>query len=172
MKEQLELQNKKLAEESSYAKGLASAAAAELKALSEEVTRLMSHNERLAADLAATHKSAVTPRGKTGNLRNGRRENLIKRKELDSSLMELKRELIMSKEREVSFEAALVEKVQREAALQRTVEESKQREAYLENELANMWVLVAKLRSSQGANSGLSDSVSETQQIDHFGTRV
>lgn len=170
MTKQLELRNKKLAEESSYAKGLASAAAVELKALSEEVARLMNQNERLAADLAASDKSSVTPRGKTGNLRNGRKESLIKRKEQDSSLMELKRELSMIKEREVSFEAALVEKVQREAELQRTVEESKQREAYLENELANMWVLVAKLRRSQGANSDISDSVSETQQINHFGT--
>ncbi|EOA22783.1 hypothetical protein CARUB_v10003499mg [Capsella rubella] len=164
LKEQLELRNKKLAEESSYAKGLASAAAVELKALSEEVARLMNHNQRLAADLAAVHNSSVTPRGKIGNQRNGRREKFIKRKEQDSSLMELKRELSMCKEREVSFESALVEKVQREAELQRTVEESKEREAYLENELANMWVLVAKLRRSQGADD------SDMQQNDHIGT--
>lgn len=132
----------------------------------------MNRNERLAGDLAAAaHKSSPTPRGKTGNPRNGRKESpLVKRKEQqDSSLMELKRELSMIKEREVSFEAALVEKVQREAELQRTVEESKEREAYLENELANMWVLVAKLRRSQGDNSDI--SVSETrQQTGHFGT--
>ncbi|KAG7608354.1 Kinesin-like protein KIN-7L [Arabidopsis thaliana] len=170
LNEQLEIRNKKLAEESSYAKELASAAAIELKALSEEIARLMNHNERLAADLAAVQKSSVTtPRGKTGNLRNGRRESVSKRKEQENSLMELKRELTVSKEREVSFEAALIEKIQREAELQRTVEESKQREAYLENELANMWGLVAKLRSQGAANSGLSDSVSETR-IEHFGT--
>ncbi|CAL9229420.1 unnamed protein product [Arabidopsis halleri] len=163
LNEQLELRNKKLADESSYAKELASAAATELKALSEEIARLMNHNERLAADLTAVQKSSVTPRGKTGNLRNRRRESVTKRKEQDNSLMELKRELSMSKEREFSFEATLVEKIQREAELQRTVEESKQREAYLENELANMWGLVAKMRSQGAANSGLSDSVSETQ---------
>ncbi|KAL0874803.1 hypothetical protein Bca101_024508 [Brassica carinata] len=170
LKEELELRNQKLAEESSYAKELASAAAVELKALSDEVARLMNRNERLAADLAAAHKSSVTPRGgKTGNPRNGRKESpLVKRKEQDSSLMELKRELSMIKEREVSFEAALVEKVQREAELQRTIEESKEREAYLENELANMWVLVAKLRRSQGDNSDI--TVPETGQTDHFGT--
>ncbi|CAA7026841.1 unnamed protein product [Microthlaspi erraticum] len=171
LKEQLELQNKKLAEESSYAKELASAAAVELKALSEEVARLMNHNERLAADMtAAAHKTFVTPRGKTGSPRNGKRESLLKKKEQDSSMMELKRELSMIKEREVIFETVLVEKAQREAELQRTVEESKQREAYLENELANMWVLVAKLRKSQGAISVVSDSVSETQQIHHLET--
>uniref|UniRef100_A0A1J3EV15 Uncharacterized protein n=3 Tax=Noccaea caerulescens TaxID=107243 RepID=A0A1J3EV15_NOCCA len=170
LKEQVELQNKKLAEESSYAKELASAAAVELKALSEEVARLMNHNERLAADMAAAHKTSVTPRGKTGSPRNGKRESLLKKKGQDSSLMELKRELSTIKEREVIFETALVEKVQREAELLRTVEESKQREAYLENELANMWVLVAKLRKSQGAISVVSDSVSETQQTHHLET--
>lgn len=170
LKEELELRNQKLAEESSYAKELASAAAVELRALSEEVASLMNRNERLAGDLAAAaHKSSPTPRGKTGNPRNGRKESpLVKRKEQESSLMELKRELSVIKEREVSFEAALVEKVQREAELQRTVEESKEREAYLENELANMWVLVAKLRRSQGDNSDI--SVSETRKTGHFGT--
>ncbi|CAN8269430.1 unnamed protein product [Cochlearia groenlandica] len=57
-KKQLEHRNRKLAEESSYAKGLASAAAVELKALSEEVARLMNHNERLAAEIT-TKKSPV-----------------------------------------------------------------------------------------------------------------
>ncbi|KAF8109511.1 hypothetical protein N665_0095s0079 [Sinapis alba] len=171
-KEQLEHRNRKLAEESSYAKGLASAAAVELKALSEEVAKLMNHNERLAGELA-TLKSSIPQRGnKTGtttttNARNnGGRESLVKRQEQESSSMELKRELRMSKERERSYEAALVDRDQREAELERIVEESKQREAYLENELASMWVLVSKLRRSQGGDSEISDSVSETLQTD------
>ncbi|KAG7576909.1 P-loop containing nucleoside triphosphate hydrolase [Arabidopsis thaliana x Arabidopsis arenosa] len=168
-KEQLELRNRKLAEESSYAKGLASAAAVELKALSEEVAKLMYQNERLAAELA-TQKSPVAQRNKTGtttNVRNnGRRESLAKRQEHDSPSMELKREVRLSKERELSYEAALVEKDQREAELERILEETKQREAYLENELANMWVLVSKLRRSQGADSEISDSISETRQTE------
>ncbi|XP_010486886.1 PREDICTED: kinesin-like protein KIN-7K, chloroplastic isoform X2 [Camelina sativa] len=168
-KEQLELRNRKLAEESSYAKGLASAAAVELKALSEEVAKLMNQNERLAAELA-TQKSPVAQRNKTGtptNVRNnGRRESLVKRQEQETSSMELKRELRMSKERELSYEAALVERDEREAELERIVEETKQREAYLENELASMWVLVSKLRSSQGADSEISDSISETRQTE------
>ncbi|CAH8359926.1 unnamed protein product [Eruca vesicaria subsp. sativa] len=170
-KEQLEHRNRKLAEESSYAKGLASAAAVELKALSEEVAKLMNHNERQAAEIAAL-KSSVPQRGnKTGtttaNARNnGRRESLVKRQEQESSSMELKRELRMSKERERSYEAALVDRDQREAELERIVEESKQREAYLENELASMWVLVSKLRRSQEGGSEISDSVSETLQTD------
>ncbi|XVF75947.1 hypothetical protein PTKIN_Ptkin13bG0228200 [Pterospermum kingtungense] len=156
-KEQLELRNQKLAEESSYAKGLASAAAVELKALSEEVTKLMNHNERLTAELAAA-KSSPTQRSRTSTVRNGRRESLTKRNDQVGSPSDLKRELAMSKEREMSYQAALLERDQQEAELQRKVEESKQREAYLENELANMWVLVAKLKSSNGVDTLASDS--------------
>ncbi|XVF07408.1 hypothetical protein REPUB_Repub06bG0136200 [Reevesia pubescens] len=155
-KEQLELRNQKLAEESSYAKGLASAAAVELKALSEEVAKLMNHNERLAAELAAAKNSPTQRR--TSTLRNGRKESLTKRHDQVGSPSDLKRELAMSKERELSYEAALLEKDQREVELQRKVEESKQREAYLENELANMWVLVAKLKKSNGVEIVVSES--------------
>ncbi|KAA3464008.1 kinesin-related protein 4-like isoform X1 [Gossypium australe] len=155
-KEQLELRNQKLAEESSYAKGLASAAAVELKALSEEVTKLMNHNERLAAEMAAAKNSPTQRR--TSNLRNSRRESLTKRHDQLGSPSDLKKELAMSKERELSYEAALRERDHREAELQRRVEESKQREAYLENELANMWVLVAKLKKSNGVDTVVSES--------------
>ncbi|XP_012463125.2 kinesin-like protein KIN-7K, chloroplastic [Gossypium raimondii] len=155
-KEHLELRNQKLAEESSYAKGLASAAAVELKALSEEVTKLMNHNERLAAELAAAKNSPTQRR--TSTLRNSRRESLTKRHDQLGSPSDLKKELAMSKERELSYEAALIERDHREAELQRKVEESKQREAYLENELANMWVLVAKLKKSNGVDAVVSES--------------
>ncbi|PPD80650.1 hypothetical protein GOBAR_DD22437 [Gossypium barbadense] len=65
----LELRNHKLAEESSYASGLASVAAMELKELSEEVAKLMNHNERLMAELAATKNPPTQCR--TSTLRNG-----------------------------------------------------------------------------------------------------
>ncbi|VFQ74121.1 unnamed protein product [Cuscuta campestris] len=141
-KVQLELQNQKLAEESLYAKGLASAAAVELKALSEEVSKLMNQNERLSAELLAAQKGpSLTQR------RNGRRETVhVSRRSGQSGAP---RELSLSREREASYEAALAEKEHREAELLRMVEESKEREAYLENELANMWVKVARLKSSQ-----------------------
>jgi centromeric protein E len=167
-KEQLELRNQKLAEESSYAKGLASAAAVELKALSEEVAKLMNHNERLAAELAAS-KNSPAQRRNSPALRNGRRDNYNKRNDQGGQVSDIKRELAISREREVSYEAVLLEKDQREAELQRKVEESKQREAYLENELANMWVLVAKLKKSHGAETDLSESTRETQRVDGFG---
>ncbi|KAK9196543.1 hypothetical protein WN943_004672 [Citrus x changshan-huyou] len=159
-KEQLELRNQKLSEESSYAKGLASAAAVELKALSEEVAKLMNHKERLTAELAAA-KSSPTQR-RTSAVRNGRRDGQIKRQNQDGSSLDLKRELALSREREVSYEAALLEKDQQEVELQRKVEESKKREAYLENELANMWVLVAKLKKSHGADTDGSETTRET----------
>lgn len=164
LKEQLEVRNQKLAEESSYAKGLASAAAVELKALSEEVAKLMNHNEKLAAELAA-HKSSPTQRRNINSIRNGRRDGHVKQSAIPP---EVKRELALSRERELSYEAALAEKDQREAELQRKVEESKEREAYLENELANMWVLVAKLKKSQGTESDVSDSTKENQRIDGY----
>ncbi|KAK7336673.1 hypothetical protein VNO77_17219 [Canavalia gladiata] len=163
-KEQLEFRNQKLAEESSYAKGLASAAAVELKALSEEVAKLMNQNERLAAELAAS-KNSPTQRRTSGTIQNGRRESHVRHRRNDQgggSNSDIKRELALSKERELSYEAALSEKDQKEAELQRKVEESKQREAYLENELANMWVLVAKLKKSHGAETDVSGSTRES----------
>ncbi|KAI3823342.1 hypothetical protein L1987_04777 [Smallanthus sonchifolius] len=163
-KEQLESRNKKLAEESSYAKGLASAAAVELKALSEEVSKLMNHNETISAELAS-HKNS---RRSTGPTKNGRKDNAyFRQKEPSPTQSELKRELALSREREKSYEAMLSEKEQIESELQKTVEESKQRESYLENELANMWVLVAKLRKSQGTKPEDSES-SRGIRVDGF----
>lgn len=165
-KDQLEVRNQKLAEESSYAKGLASAAAVELKALSEEVAKLMNHNERLTAELAAS-KNSPTARRTSGTAQNGRREShgRVRRNDQGGSNSDTKRELTLSKERELSYETALLEKEQKEAELQRKIEESKQREAYLENELANMWVLVAKLKKSQGAETDVSGSTKESSQL-------
>ncbi|CAL0302512.1 unnamed protein product [Lupinus luteus] len=168
-KEQLELRNQKLAEESSYAKGLASAAAVELKALSEEVAKLMNHNERLAAELAAS-KNSPTQRRSGGTVQNGRREShsRLRRNDQVGSNLDIKRELTLSKERELSYEAVLSEKDQKEVELQRKIEESKQREAYLENELANMWVLVAKLKKKHAAETDVSSSTRESSQFDGF----
>lgn len=136
-------------EESAYAKGLASAAGVELKALSEEVTKLMNHNERLAAELASMKNSAQ--RRASSGPKNTRRDSHIKRHEPT-----VKKEVTSSHEREL--QAALVEKEQREAELQKKVEESKQREAFLENELANMWILVAKLKNTRGTEPEVLDS--------------
>ncbi|KAK1367418.1 kinesin-like protein KIN-7K, chloroplastic [Heracleum sosnowskyi] len=164
-REKLEIENQQLAEESSYAKGLASAAAVELKALSEEVAKLMNHNERQTAELAAQKSSKTQSKTFAGN-RIGRRDVNTKRHEQGIVNPEIKRELALLREREHSYEAALAEKDQREAELQRRVEESKQKEAYLENELANMWVLVAKLKKSQGSGINASELIRESPIAD------
>ncbi|CDY70086.1 BnaAnng32570D [Brassica napus] len=126
-KEQLEHRNRKLAEESSYAKSLASAAAVELKALSEEVAKLMNHNRKLSAELS-TH-STQSP-----NLiiKQEQRKKIEPSKETRTRQL---RELRMSKDRELTYEAAFVDKDQREAELEK---DSKHRETYLENELASI----------------------------------
>ncbi|KAI3822724.1 hypothetical protein L1987_10321 [Smallanthus sonchifolius] len=166
-KEQLEARNIKLAEECSYAKGLASAAAVELKALSEEVAKLMNHNEKLSTELASHKNSPSHHRRPTGPTKNGRKDNTtyFRQKEPSPTQSELKRELALSREREMSYEAMLSEKEQIESDLQKTVEESKQREAYLENELANMWILVAKLKKLRGNDTDVSES---SQGVDGF----
>ncbi|XP_062221827.1 kinesin-like protein KIN-7D, chloroplastic isoform X2 [Phragmites australis] len=143
VKAQLEVRNQKLHEESTYAKGLASAAGVELKALSEEVTKLMNQNEKLAAELASLR--SPTPRRVSNGPRGTRRDSMSRRHEPAS-----RRDTNANHEREKALETMLMEKERKEAELQRKVEESKQKEAFLESELANMWVLVAKLKKSQG----------------------
>jgi len=151
-KSQLETRNQKLAEESTYAKGLASAAGVELKALSEEVTKLMKDNERLVTELASLRNSQ---RRVSNGPKTIRKDGQIRRQEPAAA----KREMNASNhEREQLLEAALKEREQREAELLKKVEESKQKEAFLENELANMWVLVAKLKKSHGSEADNSDS--------------
>lgn len=127
----------------------------------------MNQNERLAGELAAAQKSSPAQRRTSIPLRNGRRDGHISRRNDQSVLTtDMKRELALSRERELSYEAALTEKEQREAELQRKIEESKEREAYLENELANMYITVAKLKKSQGADA--SEATRDSQRIDEF----
>ncbi|KAK3159246.1 hypothetical protein QOZ80_2AG0147750 [Eleusine coracana subsp. coracana] len=150
VKAQLEARNQKLLEESTYAKGLASAAGVELKALSEEVTKLMNQNEKLAGELASLR--SPTPRRVGNGPRGTRRDSMSRRHEPAS-----RRDATANHEKEKALENMLMEKERKEAELQRKIEESKQKEAFLESELANMWVLVAKLRKSQDCDHECSD---------------
>ncbi|GJN22442.1 hypothetical protein PR202_gb10002 [Eleusine coracana subsp. coracana] len=150
VKAQLEARNQKLLEESTYAKGLASAAGVELKALSEEVTKLMNQNEKLAGELASLR--SPTPRRVGNGPRGTRRDSMSRRHEPAS-----RRDATANHEKEKALENMLMEKERKEAELQRKIEESKQKEAFLESELANMWVLVAKLRKSQDCDHESSD---------------
>ncbi|EPS58426.1 hypothetical protein M569_16386 [Genlisea aurea] len=165
-KEELELRNMKLSEECSYAKGLASAAAVELKVLSEEVTKLMNDNSQLASELEAKKKSPTTQRRTTfPSTRKDGHPRKHDHQGPPSLSSDIKRELASSREREHSYEAALAEKEEIEVELRKKVEESKHREAYLENELANMWIQVAKLKNSGG---GEDDESITNQKLDGF----
>lgn len=156
-KDGLEIHSQKLAEEASYAKELAAAAAVELRNLAEEVTNLSYQNEKLTGDLAAA-KELVRCRPSCCHRKNsfdgkldqsnGARPDGLSKLEDEVLIEELRRELKARCQREGSLEAALFEKNQVEGELQKRIDEAKRREEDLENELANMWVLVAKMRKS------------------------
>ncbi|ESW07926.1 hypothetical protein PHAVU_009G004100 [Phaseolus vulgaris] len=168
----LRVQNQKLSEEASYAKELASAAAVELKNLAGEVTKLSLQNAKLEKELMATRdlvnsRSAVvqTVNGvnrKFSEARSGRKGRISSRANEISGAVDdfeswsldaddLKMELQARKQREAALEAALAEKEFVEEQYRKKAEEAKKREEALENDLANMWILVAKLKKEGDA---------------------
>ncbi|BAT77522.1 hypothetical protein LR48_Vigan04g250200 [Vigna angularis] len=169
----LRVQNQKLSEEASYAKELASAAAVELKNLAGEVTKLSLQNAKLEKELMAT-RDLVNSRGalvqtvnginrKFGDARSGRKGRISSRaNEISGAVVDdfeswnldaddLKMELQARKQREAALEAALAEKEFVEEQCRKKAEEAKKREEALENDLANMWILVAKLKKEGDA---------------------
>ncbi|XP_010271503.1 PREDICTED: kinesin-like protein KIN-7D, mitochondrial [Nelumbo nucifera] len=189
----LHVQNQKLAEEASYAKELASAAAVELKNLAGEVTKLSLQNARQAKELLAAQDMAYsrgavmqTSNGirkyadsKIDGIKSGRKGRLSGRSNemlgtvyddveywnLDPE--DIKMELQARKQREAALEAALAEKELAEEEYRRKVDEAKKKEAALENDLANMWVLVAKLKKEGGAITELNVDERSTNGSDH-----
>lgn len=170
----LRVQNQKLAEEASYAKELASAAAVELKNLAGEVTKISLQNAKLEKELLAaresTHSRGAAMQTVNGvnrkysdGIKAGRKGRLSGRSTEISGVVsddfdswnldpdDLKMELQARKQREAALEAALAEKEFLEDEYRKKVEESKRREEALENDLANMWVLVAKLKKEVGS---------------------
>lgn len=168
------MQNQKLAEEASYAKELASAAAVELKNLAGEVTKLSLQNAKLEKELLAARESMHSRgaamqtvngvnRKYSDGMKAGRKGRLSGRSTEISGVVsddfdswnldpdDLKLELQARKQREAALEAALAEKEFLEDEYRKKVEESKRREEALENDLANMWVLVAKLKKEVGS---------------------
>ncbi|KAE8690426.1 aspartic proteinase Asp1-like isoform X1 [Hibiscus syriacus] len=153
-KDGLEIQSNKLTEEASYAKELAAAAAVELRNLAEEVTRLSYENAKLNGELAAAKeahcRSNCCERTTTHDFRQNKRSDRLElghRKQGDRILIEeLQKELNMRNQREAALEAALSEKEQIESDLRRRINEANRHEEDLENELTNMWMLIAKMR--------------------------
>ncbi|KAF3796700.1 Kinesin-related protein 11 [Nymphaea thermarum] len=179
----LHAQNQKLGEEASYAKELASSAAVELKNLAGEVTKLSLLNARQAKELLAAQDMAYSrgsniqtcnggfrkyAESKIDGNKNGRRGRLSYRGNENQNIAfddvdywnldvdDMKKELHARKQREASLEAALAEREGAEEEYRRKYDEAKKREAELENELAGMWVLVAKLKRDGGVASELS----------------
>lgn len=155
-KDGLEIQTRKLAEEASYAEELAGAAAVELRNLAQEVTKLSYENAKLTGDLAAAReahrRSTCCQRSALYDLKqystNVQTEGHPRNPEEEVLVQEIQKELNARYQREAVLETALSERDQTESELQQRLDEAKQREEILENELANMWVLVAKLRMS------------------------
>ncbi|KAJ8450922.1 hypothetical protein Cgig2_032547 [Carnegiea gigantea] len=180
----LRVQNQKLSEEASYAKELASAAAVELKNLATEVTRISLQNTKLEKELHGAREFAHSRGAQTANgssrkygdgVKPGRKARFSARvndvpggayDDFDSynlDLEDLKMELQARKQREAVLEAALAEKEFVEEEYRKKVEEAKKREEALENDLANMWVLVAKLKKEGGtiAESKIDEKLSD-----------
>lgn len=180
----LHVQNQKLAEEASYAKELASAAAVELKNLAGEVTKLSLQSAKLEKELLAARELANNSRnsvmhpgngvnrkyndgprpGRKGRL-SGRSNDMLS-DDFESWNLDpddLRMELQARKQRETTLEAALAEKEFVEEEYRKKVEDAKKREEALENDLANMWVLVAKLKKEGGA---IPDTTTEERHND------
>ena len=235
-KDGLHIQTEKLAEESAYAKELASQAAVELKNLAEEVTKLSFQNTKLQNDLmkaqevtfqnaklqteltklqselkkaqetafalASMKSQPSSGRSKLSNgdnhtdgettfsgrgtlsRANGGSNNLNRggggaagkngksnntndvdgndtwQQDPEVAINGLKKELEAAKVKETTL-------TEKETALQKKLEGAKQRETNLENDLASMWVLVAKLKKekeaamNQSARTDFQDSYQE-----------
>ncbi|KAH9605357.1 hypothetical protein KSS87_000156 [Heliosperma pusillum] len=152
----LRVQKQKFSEEASYATELASAAAVELKKLAIEVTNLSLQNDILEKDLKAAREFNHSRGSQTAiSNRNGQK---VGRKNQNSGRVNGISGGIyddFDSDSLTALEAALAEKESVEEECRKKIEEAKKREAALENDLANMWVLVAKLKKDGGANPGL-----------------
>lgn len=185
---QLLSQNQKLAEEASYAKDLASAAAVELKNLAEEVTKLSLENARQANELLVAQDMAYSragggatrkfSEGKVEGAKLGRKGRPASRGgevggtvygDIDCcnlDMDDLKMELQAKKQREAALEAALAEKELLEEEYKRKFDDAKKREMTLENDLAGMWVLVAKLKKEASGISYLNVDERSSNGVD------
>ncbi|KAL3365997.1 hypothetical protein AABB24_010897 [Solanum stoloniferum] len=81
------------------------------------------------------------------------------------SVDELEQELSARHQREASLVAALYERDKIESELRKQLDETKRREEDMENELANMWVLVAKMRKSGPVSQTVSFEGSDVSNI-------
>lgn len=156
-KDGLEIRSQKLAEEAAYAKDLAATAAVELRNLAEEVTKLSYENAKLTGDMAAVKEvhwgsncsqKSVSYDCKQKSSARSDSDGHARRQEDCLLIEDLQKEFDARYQRESALEAAIAEKDKMECELRERLGEAKRHEEDLENELANMWVLVAKMRMS------------------------
>ncbi|KAI7749916.1 hypothetical protein M8C21_033960 [Ambrosia artemisiifolia] len=151
--------SQKLADEGSYAKELAAAAAVELRNLAAEVTKLSYQNAKLNAELAVT-KEAYDNLCKKGSDIGSRQDACVRKAEDNLLVEELQKELNARHQREASLVGALSERDKLESELRKRLDAAKRHEEDLEAELANMWGLVAKLKKSANSDDILADQSS------------
>ncbi|XP_021743691.1 kinesin-like protein KIN-7C, mitochondrial isoform X2 [Chenopodium quinoa] len=151
----LEIHSQKLAEEASYAKELAAAAAIELQHLTEEVTRLSYQNAELIGELGSTKEvnsgsGCCQPLSDVNKNSNSFAEIDASSRKLEyEQLVEyLQNELHTRYQREAMLEAALSEKEQVERELDKQLSKAKRHEEVLESDLENLWVLIENMRKS------------------------
>lgn len=155
-KDGLEIQSQKLAEEASYAKELAAAAAVELRNLAEEVTKLTYENAELTGDLTAAKEASCKLNfsltssydGKQNINNSFQRDGESKKQGNEALIQELQKDLNARFQREAALEEALSVKDEIEADLRRTLDEIKHQKQDLEYELKSMRTMVAKMRKS------------------------
>ncbi|KAG4965742.1 hypothetical protein JHK82_039940 [Glycine max] len=135
----LEIQSQKLAEEASYAKELAAAAAVELRNHAEELQRKPPANQTFVQHLMIASKILLIVFNEMGNQKSWGMKFLIE---------ELQKDLNARLQREAALEAALSVKVEIEADLRSTLDEIKHQKQDLEYELTNMRMLVSKMKKS------------------------
>ncbi|KAL2467750.1 P-loop containing nucleoside triphosphate hydrolase superfamily protein [Forsythia ovata] len=155
-KDGLEIHSQRLADEATYAKELAAAAAVELRNLAEEVTKLSYQNAKLTAEVASKEfhckenccQRLASIDTKQVKINGGRFDARLRKPEDSLSMEELEQERNARYQREACLVNALSERDKIEVELRKKLDEAKKHEENLENELANMWILVASMRKS------------------------
>ncbi|XP_043719861.1 kinesin-like protein KIN-7E, chloroplastic [Telopea speciosissima] len=175
-KDGLEIHSQQLSVEASYAKELAAAAAVELKNLAEEVTRISYQNAKLTEDLAAAKEGRCRSNGCDRHKPfNGRQdhnsgtqfESCVRKPDHGVLVEKLQKELLEKCQREASLESELSERDHKESKLQKRLEEARRHGEDLENELASMWVLVAKMKKSGCCSEETSPEEAHASDISH-----
>lgn len=159
-KDDLMICSQKLADEGSYAKELAAAAAVELRNLAAEVTKLSYQNAKLKDELAVTKQACKLNLCKKSNDFGSHQDVSVCKPEDGLLVEELQKELNARYQREASLVGALSERDKLESELRKRLDAAKRHEEDMEAELANMWTLVAKLKNPASAEDILADQAS------------